>query len=576
MLPVTLTNSGASNITIVNVGVSGTGFTASGVSAGQTLTPAQTATLNVTFAPAAIASATGTVTITSTAQNSPNATSLTAAGSQPGPVTAFPGAQGGGALSLGGRGGAVYLVTNTNDSGAGSLRACVDAQGPRTCMFRTGGTIALSSSLTIANPFITIAGQTAPGGGIQIRGPSGANASSSSAFYITTHDVVVQYLRVRRGHNAGEICNQSPWSCGANIVVLSNTAAHDPYNIVVDHVSTQWSNYEALILLGGNSATTYPRSLTVSNSILGEALAGAGQTTVVAGGGYSGQGSTAPDGMTDVDFHHNLFAGSSHRLPLLTVKSARLVNNFVYGWTYYPIRGKGLRDIVGNYFKYRSTQSFVSHEIQAWTTNDANDTSLAPSFYVAGNAGPSDPNGSNNWAMTALSINQSGGESSSPLSTSYQRGSPIPAPSGYVSITADPVSSISSPFGSMLNTNRAAPFAGVGASRQLDCKGAWVDARDSVDTRIVNAVGNGTTLYGSYDYSSLSASPQSQADLGGWPVLASGTACVDNNSNGLPDVWETYWGGVFGLGSTLNPNGLNFGDGYTVLEHFIHGLSPSL
>jgi hypothetical protein len=316
--------------------------------------------------------------------------------------------------------------------------------------------------------------------------------------------------------------------------------------------------------------------LTVSNSILGEALAGAGQTTVVAGGGYSGQGSTAPDGMTDVDFHHNVFAGSSHRLPLLTVKSARLVNNFVYGWTYYPIRGKGLRDVVGNYFKYRSAQGFVSHEIQAWTTNDANDTSFAPSFYVAGNAGPSDPNGTNNWAMTALSVNQSGGESSSPLSTGYRRGSPIPAPTGYVSITADPVASISSPSGSMLNTNRAAPFSGVGASRRLDCRGTWVDARDSVDTRIVAALINGTTLYGSYSYSSLSASPQSQADLGGWPALASGTVCADNNNNGLPDVWETYWGGVFGLGSTLNPNGLNFGDGYTVLEHFIHGLSPSL
>jgi hypothetical protein len=262
-------------------------------------------------------------------------------------------------------------------------------------------------------------------------------------------------------------------------------------------------------------------------------------------------------------------------LPLLTVRSARLVNNFVYGWTYYPMRNKGLRDIIGNYFKYRSTQGFVSHEIQAWTTSDGNDTSVAPSFYVMGNAGPSDPNGLNNWAMTAQSSNQSFGESSSPLSPTYQRSSPIPVPSGYVAISPDPVSMIASPSGSLLNTNRAAPYDGVGASRRLDCKGAWVDARDPVDARIVNAVVSGATLYGTYNYSSLAASPQSQADLGGWPALLSGTACADTNANGLPDLWEAHWGAVLGLGSTLNPNGLQFGDRYTILEHFIHGISPS-
>jgi pectate lyase len=572
VLPVTLLSSGPSSVTILNVGVSGAGFSASGIAAGQVLSPGQSATLNVTFAPTVTGNMTGSVTITSSAQNSPTSIPLTGVASEPTALTAFPGAQGAGALSPGGRGGTVYLVTNTNDSGSGSLRACVEASGPRICIFRTGGTIALSSTLWITNPFITIAGQTALGGGIQLRGPSGAAAPGNPIFFITTHDVVIQYLRVRRGHNGGEVCTAT---CGANIVVLANQAAHDPYNIVLDHISSQWSNYEALILAGNLSATRFPRLVTVSNSILGEALAAAGQTTIVMAGGYSGQGPTAPDAMTDLDFHHNLFAGSSHRLPLLTVRSARLVNNFVYGWTYYSMRNKGLRDFIGNYFKYRSNQGFVSHEIQAWTTSDGNDTTVAPSFYVAGNAGPSDPTGANNWAMTAVTINQSLSESSSPLSTSYRRSSPIPVPSGYVSITADPVSSVSSSSGSMLNRNRLAPYEGVGASRRLDCKGAWVDARDSVDTRIVNAVVNGTTLYGSYDYSSLSNSPQSQADLGGWPALAAGTACTDGNNNALPDAWESHWGGIFGLGSILNANGLNFGDGYTNLEHFIHGMSPS-
>jgi pectate lyase len=576
ILPVTLTNAGASNITILNVGTSGTAFTASGVANGQTLTPAQTATLNVTFAPAAIASATGTVTITSTAGNSPNAISLTGAGSQPGPVTAFPGAEGGGALAVGGRGGVVFLVTNINDSGAGSLRACVNAQGPRTCVFRTGGTIALSSSLTVANPFITIAGQTAPGGGIQIRGPSGAGAPGNPALVVRTHDVVIQYLRIRRGHNAGEVCNQNPWSCGMSTQIIANQVSDNPYNIVFDHLDAQWSNYDALAVVGHPTAgANQPRSITVSYSILGEAFAAAGQTTGAVVGGYSGLGSAAQDLEVDIDFHHNLFAGTSHRMPLTMHKSGRLVNNIVYAWTYYPMRSKGSRDIIGNYFKFRSAQGFVSHEIQAWTTNDGNDTSFPPSFYLTGNAGPSDPSGTNNWAMTGLSSNQSSGEASSPLATTYRRNSPLPAVSGYVAIAADPVSLISSPSGLMLNTNRVAPYEGVGASRQLDCSGAWVDARDSVDRRIINAVVNGTTLFGSYDYSSLSASPQTQADLGGWPVVATGTACGDSNSNGLPDVWESYWAAIFGLGSTLNATGTNFGDGYTNLDHYISGLSPS-
>jgi len=190
---------------------------------------------------------------------------------------------------------------------------------------------------------------------------------------------------------------------------------------------------------------------------------------------------------------------------------------------------------------------------------------VAPSFYVTGNAGPGDPNGTNNLAMTAL-INASSGETSSPLSTTYLRSSPIPVASGYVPITADPVSVIAAPSGPMLN--------GVGASRRVDCRGTWVDARDSVDSRIVTSVANGTTLYGFYDYSAIAAAPQSQDDLGGWPALTTDAACSDGNNNGLPDGWESHWGGVFGV-NTLNPNGSNFGDGYTVIEHFIHGMSPS-
>ena len=97
------------------------------------------------------------------------ALSATVAHATPREVTAFPGAEGAGRLSVGGRGGAVIKVTNLDDAGPGSLRAAVEAKGPRTVVFEVAGTIPLKSELKIANGQITIAGQTAPGGGITVR-----------------------------------------------------------------------------------------------------------------------------------------------------------------------------------------------------------------------------------------------------------------------------------------------------------------------------------------------------------------------------------------------------------------------
>ena len=115
---------------------------------------------------------------------------------------AFPGAEGFGAYSKGGRGGAVLFVTNLNDSGPGSLRWAVEQKGPRTIIFKTSGTIVLEKRLDIENPFITIAGQTAPGDGICLKGET---------VRIATHDVIVRYLRVRLGdglHGKGSLARE--------------------------------------------------------------------------------------------------------------------------------------------------------------------------------------------------------------------------------------------------------------------------------------------------------------------------------------------------------------------------------
>ena len=121
---------------------------------------------------------------------------------------AFPGAEGFGAEALGGRGGAVVFVANLNDAGPGSLRAAVETDGPRTVIFRVSGTIALESTLVIRRPYITIAGQTAPGDGICLK---------NRALAIAADHVIVRYLRCRPGDNTESEPDALSIGAGQNI-----------------------------------------------------------------------------------------------------------------------------------------------------------------------------------------------------------------------------------------------------------------------------------------------------------------------------------------------------------------------
>jgi pectate lyase len=138
---------------------------------------------------------------------------------------AFPTAEGFGAAALGGRGGIVIEVTNTNEAGEGSLRACIEAVGPRTCIFRTGGTITLNEkALVVHNPYLTIAGESAPGGGIAIRNSEQQGRPSLQIF---TNDVIVRHLRIRPGPHAVASC------CSGALGLYSLGAT----NIMLDHIS---------------------------------------------------------------------------------------------------------------------------------------------------------------------------------------------------------------------------------------------------------------------------------------------------------------------------------------------------
>src|SRR5215813_2417660 len=131
-------------------------------------------------------------------------------------LPAFPGAEGFGANTPGGRGGKVIFVTNLNDSGAGSFRAACEAEGPRIVIFRVSGLITLNSPIVVKNAFLTVAGQSAPGEGICLR-----NAS----FVIATHDVVVRYLRSRLGDQSGQEADSITLAGGAQNVILDHCSA---------------------------------------------------------------------------------------------------------------------------------------------------------------------------------------------------------------------------------------------------------------------------------------------------------------------------------------------------------------
>jgi hypothetical protein len=169
------------------------------------------------------------------------------------PEEAFPGAEGFGKYAVGGRGGKVIYVTNLNDSGDGSFREALSESGPRIVEFQVAGTINLEKDIDIDNPFITIAGQTAPGEGVQIKG---------GMIRILTHEVIIRYLKVREGDPPGgkNAYNTDPIS-------LSAQKGREVYNIMIDHCSLVWGTD-----IGGLSILTNVHDVTVQDSIIGEGL----------------------------------------------------------------------------------------------------------------------------------------------------------------------------------------------------------------------------------------------------------------------------------------------------------------
>lgn len=206
-----------------------------------------------------------------------------------GPALAFPGAEGAGRHALGGRGGAVIRVTSLDDSGPGTLRAAVEASGSRTVIFDIGGVIRLQTPLRIRSGRITIAGQTAPGGGVTLR---------DQPLIVAADDVVVRHLRSRLGDESG--------------VEADAVSIERGRRIILDHVSASWSVDETLSV--GSRYDPPERGVydvTVQWSIIAESLNASAHAK-----GDHGYGSLVRGGHgARMTFHHNLWASHRARMP---------------------------------------------------------------------------------------------------------------------------------------------------------------------------------------------------------------------------------------------------------------------
>jgi pectate lyase len=398
---------------------------------------------------------------------------------------AFPGAEGYGAYAKGGRGGKALFVTNLNDSGPGSLREAIEAKGPRTVIFRVGGVIE-TRGLVIREPYITLAGQTAPGEGICIK----KTESNGEALALSgTHDVILRFLRVRAGNNTGEFRGES-------------FRVYDSDNFIIDHCSTSWGNPETLSASG--SVDRY----TVQWCIASE---GNNQQRHAFSTVLGGNRST---------WHHNLFAHMLSRVPRwgdITVQ-CDFRNNVIYDWGHTCGYGD-LRTL--NYVNNYLSRGPSTTQRPPYFIIDPK-AALPASIFIDGNVMAGNSNVSReNWRGVRAERS-------------------LQSPTAF---SAPPVQTQS---------------AGEAFELVLQKAGATLPRRDAVDARIVANVRNraGKII-------------NSEKEVGGWPVYASGEPPVCTANDGIPDEWKKARG--LPLNDSSVANALD-ADGYTQLEVYLHSL----
>lgn len=431
-------------------------------------------------------------------------------------LPAFPGAQGVGAGSIGGRGGQVIKVTNLNDSGEGSLRQALSTPGPRIIVFAVSGNINLTSLLYVTEPYVTIAGQTSPGG-ISVSGKQ---------FNVATHDVIIQHMRFRSGGhlydgNDSDGDSFSIWGPEWN-------GGFPVYNIIIDHSSFTWGTDETFSVTGGATKTT------LQNNLIAQGLRYAKFPTSDHSKGLMVSGKYRHD--TEVSLYKNYIAHNTGRSPLLYNPPADNTNflvdgknNVSYNWKggSRPSFGGDARvNWVANYAKegpYSNRQNFFFR----------GETFVTPAealVYVLGNIGTARTSIDPEWMV-------SNDYTIVPLSEEYRRATAwdIVNPLPYEEMTSTLASSI------------------------VASSGATLPIRDSVDSAIVESFDTGISL--------LKDTVSYPND---WPTYQQLPNPTDTDNDGMPDQYEA----AYILNTNFNDSaGDSDGDGYTNIEEYLFFLN---
>lgn len=457
-------------------------------------------------------------------------------------IPAFPGAEGGGAFTQGGRGGKIFVVTSLEDSGKGTFREACEAVGARIIVFNVSGIIQLKKRISMRAPYVTIAGQTAPGDGICIAGET---------LEIDTHDVIIRHMRFRRG--ATDVARRDD-ALGGNPIG----------NIIIDHCSVSWGLDENISLyrhqFRANEKSTLDKlpacNITIQNTISSEGL---DTYNHAFGSTIGGLNST---------FMRNLWADNiSRNASIGMYGDFNFVNNVIFNWWNRSLDGGDYRsmfNIVNNYFKpgpITPTDKPIRYRILKPESGYMKPKTYGRA-YVSGNYIDGAPE------VTA--DNWNGGVQLEDLSDEETK--------GFLELIKQN-KPFTMPHITIMKAEEAYEFV-------LNNVGATLPKRDAVDERIIKQVRTGkievkdgleNAIGAAYIKRRLPADSYKKGiithpdQVGGYPEYK-GKAYKDADNDGIPDNWEKKNG--------LNPNDASDankdsnGDGYTNIEKYFNGIDP--
>jgi pectate lyase len=430
-----------------------------------------------------------------------------------GAIAAFPGAQGWGTTTPGGRNGKVLFVTSLADSGQGTLREAILTKGPRTILFSVSGIIHLEKPLDVSGPafsYVTVAGQSAPGGGIALTG-------NDVIFHNGIHNVVIRHIRFRA-------CNEGP------------TVHSDCHDVVLDHCSFSWASDENLDVYVDTTDVTISRCVFAEGLIYGDHPKGDGH----------GFGLLVGKGADRVSMHHNFFTGNIARNPSLfggNLKKWRdkhvihpsfdFRNNLIYnsrGGNLFIMGGPQI-NVIGNVFTRGPDSLDHIPEIGLPDINDKEITTIGTKVFVLDNSGPHLTNG-DQWSMVYDEPHRLWG----PKPEMYRAQSPIAAPP----VTTSP--------------SRDLPPIILAQAGALP--------HDETDQRLMREFREGKGSAGAPDRRRNTPFP---------PPVA-GTPVPDRDRDGMPDAWEIEHGldPAMPTDCWADPDK----DGYGNLEEFLNASDP--